>query len=438
MKIDIDKIINQIDKNWTRDEIVKFVHIELGKQLIYDNSYSNNKQDKNDKNSDMTEMSKKRREKLLYLDTNLDTTEQICKSMAEISAAIFNKLGIKARVIGVEGKGDIDGAIRKDSRETIVVPEIYSVALNGNSIKAGKNEQTKQTDTRAKHYYTEIFVDGKEPIIQDYLMEGALARIKMGESTVQDDIIPGLCTEDDYAAREGNPIPIKNSYKDKLDNELKQKYGADNNLNDKVQFILEKLDQAELEFGFEEAKEYVWFLSKSMTNAQEQTKTQGNIRLCNLIKETENSADVVCVYGINNQNYFVRGNLDRLGELPQVGKIKEEQINEILKIGFEPREKSDKEFLENQISNYVFKTSPKEIVNYATENDSSYINEYGEIIRPDNQETEQDNSYKIKPQQIGKNIINTPIQAKQEAEKVEAENIHTKDKVNEGESLDDN
>ncbi len=427
MKIDIDKIINQIDKNWTQDEIIKFVHIELGKQLIYDNSYSYNKSDKVNDKSDMTNMSRRRREKLLYTNTNLDTTEQICKGMAEISAAIFNKLGIKARVIGVEGKGDIDGAIRKDSRETIVVPEIYSVALNGNSIKAGKNEQTKQTDTRAKHYYTEIFVDGKEPIIQDYLMEGALARIKMGESTVQDNIIPGLCTEDDYAARVENPIPIKNSYKDKLDNELKQKYGADNNLNDKVQFIFEKLDQAELEFSFEEAKGYFGFLSNSMTNAQEKTKLKGNRRLCNLIKETENSADVVCVYGINNQNYLVRGNIERLEELPQIGKIGEEQINKILSKGFEPRGKRDKEFLENQISNYVFKTSPKEIVNHATENDSSYINEYGEIIRPNNQETEQDNSYEIKPQQIGKTTINTPTQAKQEAEKVEVENIHTQD-----------
>ncbi len=80
----------------------------------------------------------------------------------------------------------------------------------------------------------------------------------------------------------------------------------------------------------------------------------------------------------------------------------------------------------------------QEMKNKRQKSDSSYKKEYGEKIRPENKETEQDNSYEIKAQQIGKTTINTPTQAKQEAEKVEAENIHTQDKVNEGESLDDN
>lgn len=63
--------------------------------------------------------------------------------------------------------------------------------------------------------------------------------------------------------------------------------------------------------------------------------------------------------------------------------------------------------------------------------DEVRINEYGEIIRPNNTRC-------FTSSEIGKATINVPTKAKQDAAKVEAENMNTKDKVNEGESLDGN
>lgn len=427
MKIDKDKIINQIDMNWTQDEIIKFVHIELGKQLIYDNSYSDNKQDKNNEKSEMTKMSKVRRSNLLHGNTTLENTEQVCKGMAEISAAIFNELGMEAQVIGVEEKGDVDGTIKEESRETVVVPEIYSVYFDGNNIVASENEQTKQTNTTAKHYYTEIYINGEPSIIQDYLIEKALARIKMGESTIQDNIIPGLCTEDDYKKRNDSLTQIKDSFKDKLKHELEQKYGDGINLDNKIELIFEKLQQENFEFGFEEMNDSFIFLLRNITNSEEQIQIKNGLEHSNLIRESESKADVVRIYKINGKDYLVRGNIDRLEELPSIGILNEENIDEILRSGFEPRGKRDKEFLE--------KYNKKEDNNYKR-------NEVDKMAYFHDQKSDQHfenmkmGNYVITKEKIGKATINASIEAKKKADRVE--NINTKDKINEGESIDDN
>ena len=227
------------------------------------------------------------------------------------------------------------------------MPEIYSVTFDKNkqSIIPGKNEQKEHTDTKSGHYYTEIYIDGEEPIIQDYMMEGALARIKIGESTLQDDIIPGLCTHDDYKTRVSNPIPIKQSFVEQLNSDIVQQFGTESNINDKVEFLLNKLRQEKLEYGFEEVNDCLKYLinKEEIKNAKKSC--------ANLIKEDKESADVVCVYNINDINYLIRGNMEILDNLPQIGKVTKEQVDEILKKGFEPRGKLDQDFIDKMFRN---------------------------------------------------------------------------------------
>lgn len=72
------------------------------------------------------------------------------------------------------------------------------------------------------------------------------------------------------------------------------------------------------------------------------------------------------------------------------------------------------------------------------------LNEHDKISRFHDQKSDQyfedikTGKYFISKEQIEKATINASTQAKQEAAKVEAENIRTEDKVNEGESLDGN
>ena len=345
----IKDIVNRIDANWSKRDIVKFVHVELGKVLLYDNSYSSNMQDKSAGNSDITQVSKSRRENLLQGDTRLDTDEQICKGMAEISAAIFNGLGIDAKVIGVEEKGDIEGEIKEDTNEEIIVPEIYSAEFDENTIATGRNEQTKQVSTKANHYYTQINIDGEEPIIEDYLIEKALSRIKTGESTINSEVIPGLCSKEDYKARSEirNPITSK-EYRKKIITELHTQYGDKISVNDKVNYVFEKMQQEDFKFGFEEANDCFNFM---MSNILEKDDIKEKPIISNLIKESETNADVVRIYNINGQNYFIRGNLDRFQDLSQIGEISEDSILNLLENGFEVRGFKDKELIDNVVRN---------------------------------------------------------------------------------------
>lgn len=98
----IKNIIEAVRNNeMTTEDTIKFVHIELGKKLVYNNDYSSNLVNKeiDDKESDITNSSKIRRETLRKQATKLDSYEQVCKGLAEISTATFNELGIKARTV---------------------------------------------------------------------------------------------------------------------------------------------------------------------------------------------------------------------------------------------------------------------------------------------------------------------------------------------------
>lgn len=149
------------DSKLTGYELAKFVHIELGKAIYYDNNYSVKKDDEGKD----TNLSQTRDKNMLKALTDSSQYAQICKGMAEIYAGILNKLGIQAKAVGVAEKG-----------------LTHEVSVD-----------------EAKHYYT-AFKIGEQEYAQDYLIESALARIKIGEAEIAD-IMPGICAIEEYSQR---------------------------------------------------------------------------------------------------------------------------------------------------------------------------------------------------------------------------------------------
>ena len=109
-----DKIKSIIDKatELKKSEIsnlyiAKFVHIELGKILIYDNNYTANFNKEDDK--EPTQITKDRQASILGEKTDICKKSQVCRGMAEIYVAILNKIGINSKVIGIEKKVMLKG-----------------------------------------------------------------------------------------------------------------------------------------------------------------------------------------------------------------------------------------------------------------------------------------------------------------------------------------
>lgn len=145
---------NELKKSGKSDlDIAKCVHMELGKTIYYDNNYSIKK----DENGQETELSTARKSNMLKAVTDKSSKAQICKGMAEIYAEILKEVGIQARTIGVSEKGSTQ----------------------------------EVSEDEAKHYYT-VFKIGEQIYAQDYLIESALARIKVGEAELADEM-PGIC-----------------------------------------------------------------------------------------------------------------------------------------------------------------------------------------------------------------------------------------------------
>ena len=91
-------------------EIAKYVHIELGKLIVYDNNYTirnvgfdvaRNIEGK------VSEESVKRQERIINNETSISNPEQVCRGMAEIYAAILSEVGISANVVGVSSKEEM-------------------------------------------------------------------------------------------------------------------------------------------------------------------------------------------------------------------------------------------------------------------------------------------------------------------------------------------
>ena len=312
MEEKINKIIEQA-KNMKKNpqisdyKVAEYVHIELGKIVYYDNNYTA----KLTKNKEETKISTVRKNKLLKSEVNKSSKAQICKGMAEIYAEILNNVGIEARAIGVERKGETQ-------------------------------EVSKE---KAKHYCTVFKVDGKE-YVQDYLMEASLMRIKTGEADYKEKI-PGICAIEDYSER-----GTKSFSKIELSHEFLEKILGENidNLNDKdiLKIIFNKLNDYLINennyFGFEEAKDFIFLTAKNFIH------NKSGIKIVNLVKESENECGVACIYEIERQKFLVRGEAESSDLSFPVGKITENDLKQIQEQGYEGRSMEEEAYLQlNQV-----------------------------------------------------------------------------------------
>lgn len=329
VKYIIDKA-TELRNSGTPDlDIAKFVHIELGKILIYDNRYMANYNKEG--NEDLTQISKKRQEMLLGKKTDTSDKAQICKGMAEIYVAILNKVGITSKVIGVESKGDVDGDIRDDG--TIIdVPESYDCSFDDNlEIITGKNE--KSNNYSSQHYYGIFTIDGIE-CVQDFLIDSALFRIKVGEASLNENT-PGLCLKKDYKQRSKQNVPLANDYIERVQADYEE-YTNQSNAERTFQFLFEKLKRHNEDFGFEESKDFFLSISKKILPIDFNPK---DLKIVNLLKEDPSNCDIVSIYRYNGVNYLLRGGDESTTVRDTIGEISTGQIENLLSYGFESRKK---------------------------------------------------------------------------------------------------
>lgn len=335
MKDKVKDIIDratELRRSGTSDlDIAKFVHIELGKILIYDNRYTANYN--KESNEDLTQTSRKRQEMLLGKKTDVSEKAQICKGMAEIYVAILNAVGINSKVIGVKSKGDVDGAIKEDGT-TIDVPKIYDCSFDDNfEIITGKNE--KSNNYSAQHYYGIFAIDGIE-YVQDFLIDNTLFRIKAGESPLNDNI-PGLCLKENYKARAKQSLPLAHAYVERVRAEYEE-YTNEPNTEKAFQFLFKQLKRYDGNFGFEESKDF--FLSIARKILPRDFNPQ-DLKIVNLLKEEQSTCDIVSIYGYNGINYLLRGGNGNTTVRNDLGEISTSQMETLLSQGFEARKKSD-------------------------------------------------------------------------------------------------
>ena len=259
--------------------------------------------------------------------------------MAEIYAGIMNKVGIETKIIGVEEKGQVDGELDENGNE-ITVTEIYKCTFD-DEIKLNKSAYERNEEVGAKHYYTIVNTE-KGEIAQDYLIEGALARIKSGEAVLNDEI-PGMCKLQDYKDRTNKGLPLNNLYVSRIREEFTQ-YAKDPTNKNAMKFVFSKLNQHIEQFGFEESKDYVMSLIPQVIPDMKQLK---NINIINLVKESENECDIGCIYNLEDTSFLLRGGNKCTKIAEQVGVISKNEIQEIINQGFEPRDIKSKNNLTN-------------------------------------------------------------------------------------------
>lgn len=335
--------------------LAKFVHIELGKILIYDNNYTANFNKEDDKET--TQITKDRQAIILERKTDIFKKEQVCSGMAEIYVAILNKIGINSKVIGIEKKGDVEGALREDG--TIIdVPEIYDCSLDNNlEIITGKNK--KNNDHISNHYCAKLEIDKLE-YIQDFLIDSALFRIKVGEASINDNL-PGFCLKENYESRAKQSLPLAPEYIEKIQSEYK-KYTNEPNTEQTFQFLFEQLKRYDKNFGFEESKDF--FLSISKRILPKDFNSQ-NLKIINLLKESQNTCDIISIYNYNGINYLLRGGAESTSVKYDLGQISVSQIETLISQGFEARKKSDEVTLNESIIDRRSNISMKAVVSNA-------------------------------------------------------------------------
>lgn len=300
----IDKAIEMKNySNMTDLDIAKFIHVELGKIIYYDNNYSSQKED----NEQETQLSVKRKENMLKSNTDKSTKTQICKGMAEIYAEILNSVGIEAKSVGTNMKG----------------------------------QKQEVSENEAKHFYT-LFKVGDQEYVQDFLIESALMRIKVGEAELAEKM-PGICLLDEY--EKYGQISLKQI--DLSKEYLKNVFG--NNLinlsdNEIFDVLFDKLNEyiqtKDLNFGFEEAKEFIFLTGKHFI------KDKSSIRFINLVKETESECRIACIYDTNGRKYLVRGNDESSDIDIPIGEISNEELEQLQMQGYNGRKLRDRKYLQ--------------------------------------------------------------------------------------------
>lgn len=352
--------------------IAKLVHIELGKILIYDNNYTANFNKEDDK--EPTQITKDRQAMILGEKTDIFKKSQVCRGMAEIYVAILNKIGINSKVMGIEKKGDVEGALREDG--TIIdVPEIYDCSFNDNlEIITGKNE--KSNGYISSHYCAKVEIDGLE-YIQDFLIDSALFRIKVGEASINDSI-PGFCLKENYESRAKQSLPLAPEYIEKIQSEY-EKYTNEPNTEQTFQFLFEQLKRYDKDFGFEESKDF--FLSISKRILPKDFNPQ-NLKIVNLLKESQSTCDIISIYNYNGINYLLRGGAESTSVKYDLGQISVSQIETLISQGLETRKKSDELTLNESIIDRRSNISMKAVVSNAI-NQGITIED---VARSDNEE----------------------------------------------------
>lgn len=318
----IKKIIGQAqiikdDPEKTDYDVAQFVHIELGKEIYYDNNYTV----KLSHDKEETKLSCTRKSIILKANTDKSKNAQICKGMSEIYAYILSQLGIEARAIGIEKKGEIQ----------------------------------EVSEDKAKHYCV-LFKMGGQEYIQDYLIESALMRIKIGEAEVEAENMPGICKKEEYKER---------SLKSLKDTKLSDKYiqyiqdfFSSNTGNCSVEeifkFIFERLNKhfenQETKFGFEESKDFVFLTLLEFIRTLPKKTEKPNLRVINIVNESELSCGVACFYVLSDEEhkikkiYLVRGN-ESTDINFKAGEISESDLLEILNHGYEGRTQDERDCL---------------------------------------------------------------------------------------------
>ena len=323
-------------KGFSDFEIAKYVHIELGKLIIYDNNYSVRNVGfdiAQEFEGNISEDSLKRQIRLLNSNTNIENKEQICKGMAEIYASILNEIGVSAKVVGAKSKEEVDGEKRNDGT-TIIVPEMYKCSFDNNmNIKTEENEH--EENGNPSHWYCTVQTE-KGEYIQDYLTEMALLRIKIGEANMQESQLAGFHLKEEHKDRVlASKININESFKNELYIEY-QNYCKNNNKSNRAfDFVFEKLNNYISNFGFEETKDFIMLIGQCLPEEEIIKKPE----IINIVKEDEQNCEIVCIYQYNGKNYLARSGIKNFGN--PIGEITPENIEKILKDGFEPRKLSD-------------------------------------------------------------------------------------------------
>ena len=317
-------------------EIAKYVHIQLGKLIIYDNNYTirnvgfdiaNNQEGK------VSEESIKRQKRILNNETSAKNKEQVCKGMAEIYVAILNEIGIDAKVVGVNSKEEIEGEKREDG-SIIHVPETYRCIFD-NDMNIKIENKDSEPNASPSHWYCVVQTE-KGEYIQDYLTEKALTRIKIRETNIEENQLAGFHSKEEHRARALNTsIDMNESFRNKVLCEYENYCKRNNDSNRAFDFCFAKLGDFISDFGFEEAKDFIDLVGKSLPKG-EITQKPNNI---NIVKEDEQHCEIACIYQYNGKNYLVRsGMLD--SKFP-IGEMDKETIEEIFNDGFKPRKLSD-------------------------------------------------------------------------------------------------